>query len=170
MNKEKLNIITLFSGIGMQERGIENSGCFDTNIKNISEIDKDSILSYSIIYKNLTLKMIEDYSDYPSNNKMIEELKNKNIGYDFLNNRCYNWSNLAVKNEFLLKKYWLADRISKNLGDISLIDELDDCDLLTFSFPCTDISVNGKIKGIKNKETRSGLIYEVIRLLLKKII
>lgn len=35
----------------------------------------------------------------------------------------------------------------------------------TYSFPCTDISVAGKQEGIKQGQTRSGLLYEVQRLL-----
>lgn len=52
-----------------------------------------------------------------------------------------------------------------NLGDISKIDEtkFPNCDLLTYSFPCQDISVAGVQKGIK-KGTRSGLLFEVERI------
>ncbi|WP_274541139.1 DNA (cytosine-5-)-methyltransferase [[Mycoplasma] anseris] len=37
-------------------------------------------------------------------------------------------------------------------------------DILTYSFPCQDLSQQGKQKGI-NKETRSGLLYEIERIL-----
>jgi DNA (cytosine-5)-methyltransferase 1 len=39
-----------------------------------------------------------------------------------------------------------------------------ECDLLTYSFPCQDISISGVQKGIK-EGTRSGLLFEVERLL-----
>lgn len=51
-----------------------------------------------------------------------------------------------------------------NLGDISKIDRLPKCDLLTYGFPCQDISVAGNMKGI-NEDTRSGLLFQVERLL-----
>lgn len=51
-----------------------------------------------------------------------------------------------------------------NLGDITKIEKLPICDLLTYSFPCQDLSVCGKQAGIK-KGTRSGLLLEVGRLL-----
>ena len=59
-----------------------------------------------------------------------------------------------------------------NLGDISLVEELPECDLLTYSFPCQDISVAGDMKGFAKTDdtterTRSGLLWEVERLLLK---
>ena len=52
-----------------------------------------------------------------------------------------------------------------NLGDISKVAEktFPDCDLLTFSFPCQDISISGVQRGIR-KGTRSGLLYEVERI------
>ncbi len=52
-----------------------------------------------------------------------------------------------------------------NLGDISKIDEtkFPDCDFLTYSFPCQDISISGIQRGIQ-KGTRSGLLYEVERI------
>lgn len=59
-----------------------------------------------------------------------------------------------------------------NLGDISLVENLPDCDLLTYSFPCQDISLAGQGKGFAKsddeaEQTRSGLLWEVERLLLK---
>lgn len=52
-----------------------------------------------------------------------------------------------------------------NLGDVSKVDEktFPACDLLTYSFPCQDISISGVQRGIK-KGTRSGLLFEVERL------
>lgn len=49
-------------------------------------------------------------------------------------------------------------------GDITKIDRLKYADLWTYSFPCQDISVAGMQKGI-TESTRSGLLYEVQRLL-----
>ena len=54
---------------------------------------------------------------------------------------------------------------TRNYGDISEIYKLDYADLWTYGFPCQDISVAGKGEGIKRGETRSGLLYEVQRLL-----
>ena len=62
---------------------------------------------------------------------------------------------------------------SKNLGDITKVDEneLDDFNMMTWGFPCTDISVAGKQKGFIDEDgekTRSGMYYEGIRILRKK--
>jgi DNA (cytosine-5)-methyltransferase 1 len=55
-----------------------------------------------------------------------------------------------------------------NLGDISKVNEdsFPQSDLMTYSFPCQDISISGVQKGIQ-KGTRSGLLYEVERILTK---
>ena len=54
-----------------------------------------------------------------------------------------------------------------NLGDISKVDRLPDCNLLTYSFPCQDLSNAGKRAGMsKGSGTRSGLLWDVERLLL----
>lgn len=52
---------------------------------------------------------------------------------------------------------------TENFGDITKIEKLPYADLWTYSFPCTDLSVAGKCRGLNN--TRSGLLYEVERLL-----
>lgn len=54
-----------------------------------------------------------------------------------------------------------------NLGDISKIEHLDRrYDLLTYSFPCTDISIAGHQEGFaEGSGTRSSLLWEVGRLL-----
>ena len=59
---------------------------------------------------------------------------------------------------------------SKNLGDITKVnvDNIPDVDLITYGFPCQDISVAGKQAGIK-PGTRSGLYYEAYRIIKAKL-
>lgn len=53
-----------------------------------------------------------------------------------------------------------------NLGDITKVEHLPDCDLLTYSFPCQSLSKAGKREGMaKDSGTRSSLVWEVGRLL-----
>src|SRR5574344_3153391 len=56
-----------------------------------------------------------------------------------------------------------------NFGDIRNIKEkeLPDFDLLTWGFPCQDISIAGKQAGII-EGTRSGLYYDGLRILKEK--
>ena len=57
-----------------------------------------------------------------------------------------------------------------NYGDITKIDEtkVPDCDLITYGFPCQDISIAGHQKGIVEGETRSGLLYDALRIIKYK--
>ncbi len=66
--------------------------------------------------------------------------------------------------KYAIQSYEAMHGIANNLGDIRKIEELQDADLWTYSFPCQDISVAGKGAGIK-EGTRSGLLFEVERLL-----
>ena len=164
-----------------------------------SDIDKEVVVSYAAIHCGLTTEMIENYPNYPTKEEMIKDLTEKRLGYDFAKDKEYNWNRLAKKKDKTkgIEKYWLADKLSKNLGDVSLVKELSECDLLTYSMPCTDLSISGERKGldwtcmdcnhkynpaeiqVENryncpnccsgniKSTRSGLLYEVERLLVQ---
>lgn len=54
---------------------------------------------------------------------------------------------------------------ARNYGDITKTQRLEYADFWTYSFPCTDISLAGRQRGLVKGETRSGLLYEVERLL-----
>lgn len=74
--------------------------------------------------------------------------------------------------KYASKSYSLIHNVpeSFNLGDITKVNEkeLPDFDLITWGFPCQDISVAGKQKGIQ-EGTRSGLYYEGYRILKEKL-
>lgn len=54
---------------------------------------------------------------------------------------------------------WFGEDVTRVSGS-----ELPKADLWTFGFPCQDVSIAGKKKGLK-EGTRSGLFYEMMRLL-----
>lgn len=167
MRKIPIKVVQAFSGVGMQMRGIENTDCFEP--QNVATIENDinAIIAYAAIHEGLTPELIKDYPDYPSRQEMIDTLVKKNIGYDFVKNKAYNWQKYlnSADNKNFLKTVWLADTLSKNLGDITKIDEIPQCGLFTWSFPCQSLSVSGKQEGIIEGKTRSGLAWEVLRIL-----
>ena len=100
------------------------------------------------------LKVIELFAGIGSQTKA---LKNKNIAHEVVA--------IAEIDKYAIASYEAIHGKVSNLGDITNIEILPDCDLLTYSFPCQDLSIAGKGAGIK-KGTRSGLLFEVERLLL----
>ena len=107
MNKNKLKVVSLFSGYGTQELALKYIG---VNYENVANCDN---------------------------------FKQANECYDVLHSTT-----------------------NGNLGDITKVDEnnFPQCDLLTYSYPCQDVSIAGVQRGIK-EGTRSGLLFEVERLL-----
>ena len=65
--------------------------------------------------------------------------------------------------KYAIKSYHAIHGDVKDYGDITKMTEIPPCDIFTWSFPCTDLSKAGKQKGM-NENTRSGLAYEVLRL------
>jgi DNA-methyltransferase (dcm) len=67
--------------------------------------------------------------------------------------------------KYAIKSYEAMHGSAKNFGDITKIKgaDLPEIDIFTYSFPCTDLSKAGKQKGLN--QTRSGLVYEVLRIL-----
>lgn len=166
LTKVKLTANILFSGIGCQERGFENSGLFNIEVLNTSDINKESVLSYAAIHCGMTNETVEKYNDYPSREEMAQYLTDINLGYEPEKNKKFDWFKLVKKKSNDIEKYWLACKLTNNLGDISRIDELPYADFWTCSFPCTDISVAGKMKGLDpDSGTRSSLLWENIKLL-----
>ena len=75
--------------------------------------------------------------------------------------------------KFAIESYCAIHNVSKvkNYGDIKNIDAdtLPDFDLLTWGFPCQDVSIAGKMEGIEEGRTRSGLYFEGYRILKAKM-
>ena len=74
--------------------------------------------------------------------------------------------------KYAIKSYEAINGKTRNYGDISKVESLDYADLWTYSFPCTDISLAGKQAGLTDeagRPTRSGLLFEVERLLKKSV-
>ena len=68
--------------------------------------------------------------------------------------------------KYAIRSYEAIYGQTRNYGDISKVQALDYADLWTYGFPCQDISRTGREAGIIQGKTRSGLLYEVQRLLL----
>lgn len=145
MENKTFSMIELFSGIGAQERALRQLK-IPYRIINTCDCDKDAVLSYAAMRFNIDEAM-KTYQ-FPTQDKIIEELQNKGFGYDFMKSKHTITSRTPINK---LKKYYIADKLSNNLGDISKVDRLPYTDMITYSFPCTDLSVAGKGEGMVNK-------------------
>ena len=85
----------------------------------------------------------------------------------------YELVNYCEIDKFASKSYSLIHNVdeSKNLIDVTKVDTSklpDDIDLVTYGFPCQDISSAGKQKGFTDESgnrTRSGLFFEALRII-----
>ena len=110
------------------------------------DCDKDAVLSYAAMRTDFENEF--NYYNFPSVEDMIAELQNKNVGFDFMKGKHTITTRTPLNK---LKQYYLADKLSKNLGDIGKVQRLPYADMVTYSFPCTDLSVAGKGEGMQNK-------------------
>ena len=90
-----------------------------------------------------------------------------NLGVD------YELINFCEIDKYAVKSYCAIHGVSEdmNLQDVTTVDTAtlpDDIDLLTYGFPCQDISNAGKQKGFTDENgnrTRSGLFFEALRII-----
>ena len=152
---EQISMIELFSGIGAQERALRQFG-LPYEVRHTCDCDKDAVLSYAAMRWNLEKEM--ETFDFPSQEQMVTELQEKNLGYDFQKGKHTITSRTPIDK---LKQYYIADKLSKNLGDISKVEKLPYADFVTYSYPCTDLSVAGKGEGMVNKCDKCGCTWAI---------
>ena len=115
------------------------------------------------IDNNKPLRLITLFSGYDS----------QKLGFDYLNipvehYRAIEFDKYAIQslNEIHGTNFTTNDITQINADDLGIVDTDKITYLLTYSFPCTDLSNAGKKAGMeKGSGTRSGLLWEVERLL-----
>ncbi len=153
----KIRVFETFSGIGAQNKALKNSK-LKYEIVATSDWFIDAILAYDAIHcKNKKVIV-------PSYEEQLKYLEN----FTFSNDSVKPCTNLLKKKPEEIEKLYIANKRTKNLGSITEIHSnmIPDHDLLTYSFPCQDLSTGGKTKGMKKGSgTRSGLLWEIERIL-----
>lgn len=152
---ETIKLLELFSGIQSQEKALAQIGIPYESV-GVCDCDKD-VLVASAAMRFVLEKEIENY-DFPDTETMIKEPQDKNIGYSFEKKKHTITSRTPISK---LKQYYISDKILKNLGDISKVEKLPKSDLLTYSAPCVDFSVAGRLDGAKNICDKCGHKWEI---------
>lgn len=177
--KKEIVLYEAFAGIGAQWKALKNlSEKLNIKVTNIGSCEWyiDAIISYISIHYGVLNSEINF-----SKQEMGDKLKNMPFSSDskkpvkdnyFVNMKENKLRSIFpylygyINNDYLLSKLnKTRERERENFVNISnLINLPKDIDIFTYSFPCQDISQQGKQKGI-NPNTRSGLLLQIEKIL-----
>lgn len=166
MNGKQFTLVELFSGIGSQAKALKNIG-MNPVIMGTCEWDIHALAAYDAIHKptekitNINLKK----------EQLLDALKNLKLSNDGKEEMSYR--TLKTYSEESLNKIYnsiVNNHNFVNINNLSGTDLPDNIDILTYSFPCQDLSnmgaFHGYNKGIdKNSGSRSSLLWQVGRIL-----
>ena len=166
--KNKVRLIELFAGIGAQAKSLEMLGVDFEHYK-LAEWAVPSIIAYNSIH-------IKDTTDY-SQNKTLEEMLeringvstnyNEPIAFEKLKNKPIERIRNVYNN--CIATHNLVNIMNVKGKDLEIVDKDKYEYILTYSFPCQDLSLAGKRAGMSVSQseggTRSGLLWEVARIL-----
>lgn len=161
------NLVELFSGIGSQAKALKNLG-LKVNTVGTCEWDIQALCAYDAIHKSTVVP--EEISVLSK-----EEIYNKLAKHTLSNDgkKPMDKKILHSYSKPILERILTAIERCNNFVDVSsLTGELipSDIDILTYSFPCQDLSnvgaFHGYNKGIdKDSGSRSSLLWQVGRIL-----
>jgi DNA (cytosine-5)-methyltransferase 1 len=161
-----IRLIELFAGIGSQHQALKNLGV---------KIDRSTIVEWQVnsiqAYNDIHIRKYDDHTQGLTKEDLAKRLSDYGVSIDY---------NQPAKIETLMRKgeEWLRNvynniintnnkvNIMSVKGKDLQITQTDKYDyILTYSFPCQDLSKAGKGKGMSDTTTRSGLLWEVERIL-----
>lgn len=165
--QKKVRLIELFAGIGAQAAALERIGV-DFEKYLISEWDAAATRSYNAIH-------VKDWTDH-SAEIAVDELPGilLDIGISTNGKTPMTLEQIKRKGEKWQRATYNDFKATRNIGSTTnrTGEDLKICErdkylyIMTYSFPCQDLSIAGNCKGMKKGSgTRSGLLWEVERLL-----
>lgn len=107
------------------------------------------------------------FSGYDSQALSMERLKRDYPGFDYELVAWCEIEDAAIKAHNALFPQWS----NRNLGDVCKVDpnNVPDCDVLTYSWPCQSVSNAGKQEGfVKGSGTTSSLLWECEKIIKTK--
>lgn len=161
--EKPIRLIELFAGYGSQYFALKYINANVEHYK-ICEWAVKSIQAYNDAH-------VQDYTDY-SKEFSDSEIINKLVKYGI----SINYNEPATKEQIKRQKYRtiynniIATNNLVNIQnakgeDFEIKDKETFTYLLTYSFPCQDLSLAGLRKGMGDTTTRSGMLWEVERIL-----
>ena len=162
-----LRVVEAFSGIGSQAKALKKLG-IEFKILNTVEWDIGACYAYDLIHNGVQDQ--KEYLNVPKD-ELLSKLTKYSLSTD--GKTPANMKYLKTWPEDSLRKVLYAINRTRNLGSITDItyDMLPKrIDLLTYSFPCQDLSIcgswHGNMSGIdRTANNRSGMLWEVERIL-----
>lgn len=171
-----VRMIELFAGYGSQYQALRRLRQNCESYK-ISEWCIPSNSSYKAMLEVVdnkydTIDYSKKYSDEEIINRLIRlglSVDSKNpINEKFLKRKGINWCR-KIFNEYVSTNN-LGSITNIKANDLEIVDKDIYSYIMTYSFPCQDLSLAGRQAGMrKGSNTRSGLLWEVERLLQESI-
>lgn len=118
---------------------------------------------YPTFKVNKKIRLIELFAGIGSQAKAL-----RNLGADFETYRVVEFDKYAITsyNAVHGTQFTVSDIRDIHADDLGIVDRDQYCYICTYSFPCQDLSLSGLGNGMtKGKQTRSGLLWEVERIL-----
>ncbi|MEG0076426.1 MAG: DNA cytosine methyltransferase [Erysipelotrichaceae bacterium] len=165
-----LNVVEMFSGIGSQAKALERQG-IEHEILATCDWDINAIIAYDIIHNG---QQDLDYFLSLDENEIDKQILRLSIS---ANGKVALDENAKRRLKFETKLRLLsAIQRTNNLIDITRVTAKDipgNCNVLTYSFPCQDLSNAGFWQGNdgginRNANNRSSLLWQIERILLQK--
>lgn len=169
----KLNVFETFAGIGSQHKALEfikQNYNFDYEIVATCEWDAYANIAYHLIHaNNFDVENIDLKQAWQYLNQFTHSLDGQNVS---------SMKMIEKKGEKFVKLLYSSFKTHNNLGSILDVDakkllnhiKHKQVDLITYSFPCQDLSVAGSFHGfnqgmIEGSGTRSSLLWQIGKIL-----
>ena len=167
-SKKPLRLIELFAGYGSQALALKYMGVPFEHYR-VCEWNWKSHYAYSLMHD-----LYQEYDTDMTKDEIIKALQGRGLSADW--DKPMEDTQIARMKEEDLRHAYNAIRSTKNTIDISRTHgsdlgieprrEREREYMMTYSFPCQDISLAGKLGGMKEGSgTRSSMIWEVGRIL-----
>lgn len=161
-----LRVVETFSGIGSQVQALKNAQ-IDHSVKAIVEWEIGAMYAYDIIHNGpQNLKLYRHHT----RDSIVEHLLKYNLSSD--GKSAISERSLKSMSMSQLKAILNSIERNNNLVDINTVgaDNLPDTDVMTYSFPCQDLSVSGHWHNNKggierDAKNRSTLLWQIERIL-----